>query len=172
MDLALDSFSVAGTRGTAFESISVVSNLPASDVLTLQLIANNGGGSPPLPAGDGVLLRLYFRYLAFPPLVGANAVDTAKYSTYQFAAVTPAGSFKPEVIPGQINVSGGTRGDANVDDMITISDPVYLINYIFTGGPQPPSTYFGDADANLIISISDAVYLIAYIFSGGPAPPF
>ncbi|MGB5139596.1 MAG: S8 family serine peptidase, partial [Candidatus Zixiibacteriota bacterium] len=172
MDLALDSISVVGARGTAFESINVVSNLPASDLLTLQLTANNGGGSPPLPAGDGVLFRMYFGYTAFPPLAGLNLVDTASYSTYRFAAVTPVGSFVPVLVPGTLSVTGGIRGDANVDGIINISDPVYLINYIFSSGLQPPQLYDGDADANAIINISDAVYLIAYIFAGGPPPPF
>ena len=58
-------------------------------------------------------------------------------------------------------------GDADGNLIITISDAVYIINYIFSGGPTPCN---GDADCNCIITISDAVYLINYIFSGGPAP--
>ncbi|MGB5106046.1 MAG: thrombospondin type 3 repeat-containing protein [Candidatus Zixiibacteriota bacterium] len=58
-------------------------------------------------------------------------------------------------------------GDADGNLIITISDAVYIINFIFSGGPTPCN---GDADCNCIITISDAVYLINYIFSGGPAP--
>ncbi len=62
-------------------------------------------------------------------------------------------------------------GDADFNGMINISDAVYLINYIFAGGPAPhPIKLVGDADCNGAISISDAVYLINYIFAGGPAP--
>ncbi len=61
-------------------------------------------------------------------------------------------------------------GDANDDEIITISDAVYLISYIFTGGPAPVPPAAGDCDCNSIANISDAVFLIAYIFSGGPAP--
>ena len=61
-------------------------------------------------------------------------------------------------------------GDADGNGIITISDAVYLINYIFTGGPAPDPLSSGDADCNGFISISDAVALINYIFAGGPAP--
>lgn len=62
-------------------------------------------------------------------------------------------------------------GDADFNTFISISDAVYLINYIFAGGPPPfPIKLIGDADCNAIISISDAVYIINYIFAGGPPP--
>jgi hypothetical protein len=65
-------------------------------------------------------------------------------------------------------------GDANGDATIDISDAVYLIAYIFSGGSAPGNcgqpNGMGDANADGTVDISDAVYLIAYIFSGGPAP--
>ncbi len=61
-------------------------------------------------------------------------------------------------------------GDADNSGSVTISDAVYLINYIFAGGPAPNPVDTGDADCSGDISISDVVYLIAYIFSDGPAP--
>ncbi len=61
-------------------------------------------------------------------------------------------------------------GDADGSNLVTISDAVYLINYIFAGGPPPSPTIRGDADCNGIVTISDAVYLINYIFAGGAQP--
>ena len=61
-------------------------------------------------------------------------------------------------------------GDADGNDIITISDAVYLINYIFAGGPAPVPILVGDSDCNGIVTISDAVYLINYIFAGGATP--
>ena len=61
-------------------------------------------------------------------------------------------------------------GDADDNAIVTISDAVFLINYIFSGGPAPATLAQADPDCNGIITISDAVYLINYIFSGGPAP--
>ncbi len=61
-------------------------------------------------------------------------------------------------------------GDANGSSLVTISDAVYLINYIFSGGQAPDPLESGDANCSGGISISDAVYLINYIFAGGPVP--
>ena len=61
-------------------------------------------------------------------------------------------------------------GDADASGNVDISDAVYLIAYIFQGGPAPNPLVAGDADCSNSVDISDAVYLIAYIFGGGPAP--
>lgn len=62
--------------------------------------------------------------------------------------------------------------DADFNGTIDISDAVYLIGFIFGGGPAPIPNPIGsgDADCSGAVDISDAVYLIAYIFSGGEAP--
>jgi hypothetical protein len=61
-------------------------------------------------------------------------------------------------------------GDANGDAAVDISDVVYLIAYIFSGGSAPEPLIAGDANCDSAVDISDVVYLIARIFSGGPAP--
>ncbi len=59
-------------------------------------------------------------------------------------------------------------GDANGDGKISVSDVVYLINYLFKGGPLPVNP--SDANGDGKISVSDVVYLINYLFKGGPPP--
>ncbi|MBU2626135.1 MAG: hypothetical protein KKG33_11310 [candidate division Zixibacteria bacterium] len=61
-------------------------------------------------------------------------------------------------------------GDVTSDGATDIDDVVYLIAYIFTGGPAPDPVEAGDVDCSGAVDIDDAVYLIAFIFSGGPAP--
>lgn len=61
-------------------------------------------------------------------------------------------------------------GDADGSQVISISDAIYVIGYIFGGGPPPVPLRAGDADTNGIVNISDAIYLINYIFAGGPPP--
>jgi phosphoribosyl-AMP cyclohydrolase len=63
-------------------------------------------------------------------------------------------------------ICGDTDGSGAVD----IDDVVYLINYIFAGGPEPIPYESGDADCSGAVDIDDVVYVITYIFSGGPAP--
>ncbi len=166
MSITLDSVSYVGTRAQDFTTKSTLSNVGASQRLTLQFTDTGGG----IPAGDGVLFRMHFRHNATPPVAGLNLVDTTRYSSYQFTVATPQGSYAPAIVSGTLNVAGGMRGDANLDGVINVSDPVYLINYIFAGGTEPP-IYNGDADASTVINVSDVVYLIAHIFNGGPPPP-
>jgi len=62
-------------------------------------------------------------------------------------------------------------GDADESGNVDIDDVVYLIAYIFGGGPGPsPDICCGDADGSGGVDIDDVVYLIAFIFGGGPAP--
>ena len=71
------------------------------------------------------------------------------------------------------------RGDANTDKKTTVSDVIYLINYLFKGGPAPNPVNLGDVnycqcpipqDCDGKVTVSDVVYLINYLFKGGPAP--
>ena len=61
-------------------------------------------------------------------------------------------------------------GDADASGEADIDDVVYLINFIFSGGPEPEPYESGDADCSVGVDIDDVVYLINYIFSGGNAP--
>lgn len=61
-------------------------------------------------------------------------------------------------------------GDANADQLANITDAVYLIEYIFSGGSGPDPYLSGDANCDTIVNITDAVYLITYIFASGPPP--
>ncbi len=61
-------------------------------------------------------------------------------------------------------------GDADGDGTITIGDIVFLIAYIFGGGPPSFPLKASDPDCSGEINIADIVYLISYIFGGGPAP--
>jgi hypothetical protein len=62
-------------------------------------------------------------------------------------------------------------GDLTDDGMVDASDIVYLLNYLFVHGPQPPwpmsradVTNEGEVDAG------DLVYLLNYLFVNGPEP--
>lgn len=61
-------------------------------------------------------------------------------------------------------------GDANGDGSANVGDAVYLIAYIFSGGPTPEPLEGGDANCDGSANVGDAVYLINYVFSGGAAP--
>ncbi|MDP3025620.1 MAG: dockerin type I repeat-containing protein [candidate division Zixibacteria bacterium] len=64
----------------------------------------------------------------------------------------------------------GKGGDANYDTKTTVSDVVYLVNYLFKGGPLPPLKDMGDANHDTKVTVSDVVFLVNYLFKGGPPP--
>ena len=63
-----------------------------------------------------------------------------------------------------------TRGDANGDGVITLSDVVWMVNYLYRGGPAPDPMAAGDINSDGQINVGDIVYLVNYLFHGGPPP--
>ena len=62
-------------------------------------------------------------------------------------------------------------GDVNADNKVNLQDIIYLVNYIFKGGPTPKLTkLIGDVNKDGNVNIGDLVYLVNYIFKGGPKP--
>ena len=85
--------------------------------------------------------------------------------------------------PGQVdtvvyNVPEYLHGDANRDGQKSVSDVVFLINYLFKGGPAPDPANLGDVNfckQNPPVepgqpTVADVVYMINYLFKGGKAP--
>jgi hypothetical protein len=60
-------------------------------------------------------------------------------------------------------------GDADASGFVNITDCVYLLSFIFGGGPEPIPYISGDVDCNGSVNVADAVYVRNYIF-GGPEP--
>ncbi|MCK4656735.1 MAG: hypothetical protein KAT85_06865, partial [candidate division Zixibacteria bacterium] len=71
-----------------------------------------------------------------------------------------------------ITITGPPIGCGDVDESgsIDIDDAVFLIEYIFSGGPAPDPIEIGDVNCKDGIDIDDLVYVIAYIFLAGPEP--
>lgn len=79
----------------------------------------------------------------------------------------------PEVLQcgtADVHISSPPCGDANSDGTPNITDAVFLIQWIFAGGPGPDPESLGDSNCDGTTNITDAVYLIQWIFAGGPAP--
>lgn len=62
------------------------------------------------------------------------------------------------------------RGDVNVDRIINVGDVVYLVSYLYKGGPQPCPVESGDVNLDRIVNVGDIVYLVSYLYKGGPPP--
>jgi hypothetical protein len=63
------------------------------------------------------------------------------------------------------------RGDVNLSGSINIADVVYLMRYVYAGGPEPlPFKDNGDINCDQTVNLADIVYLLAWLFNGGPPP--
>jgi hypothetical protein len=71
---------------------------------------------------------------------------------------------------GFIYASDVDRGDVNVDGIINVGDVVYLVSYLYRGGPEPCPVEAGDVTLDGIVNVGDIVYLISYLYRGGPPP--
>jgi hypothetical protein len=67
-----------------------------------------------------------------------------------------------------VGIRGNIDGDGG--DNIDISDLVYLVDYMFSGGLAPTCMEEADLNGDEAIDISDLVYLVDYMFTGGSAP--
>jgi len=64
----------------------------------------------------------------------------------------------------------GLRGDANCDRTVSVTDVIYLVNYLYRGGHVPLPLQSGDANCDGGVNISDVVYLVNYLFKVGQPP--
>lgn len=62
------------------------------------------------------------------------------------------------------------RGDADGNGTIDVADVVFLINYLYAGGPPPDPLLAGDPSCDGIVDVADVIFLINYLFKAGPEP--
>lgn len=116
-----------------------------------------------------------------PAFTGADSVTALTDTTYTFATPLPLGAVYSWKIRACDQFGGVTTsavydirlqlpGDANSDNFVDVGDAVYIINFVFKGGPAPEPLTAGDANGDCTINVGDAVYIINYLFKGGDAP--
>lgn len=131
------------------------------------------------PSRDGELFRVYWTvrpeatagvarvdscFLTFyselgdSVIIGMNASSVSGLSSDCF------------FVPGTISFERWNCGRIGGGSISNLSNVVYLINYIFRGGPSPMDVSYGNVNCDQVVSVSDAVYLLKYIFSGGSVP--
>lgn len=79
-----------------------------------------------------------------------------------------------------LTVTGGSvvcpnfiRGDCNNNGLVIgfVGDIVFLLDYLFGGGPTPACENACDANDDDILGVADTVYLANWLFLAGPPPP-
>jgi hypothetical protein len=83
---------------------------------------------------------------------------------------------EPHLVDGGILVHDGSqvlfrRGDANADGEMDLSDGIFILGYLFTGGAPPDCLRAADVNGSQEVDLSDAIYLLRHLFLGGDEPP-
>jgi hypothetical protein len=71
---------------------------------------------------------------------------------------------------GFVHASSIRRGDVNADRVVNVGDVVYLVNYLYRGGPEPCPVEAGDVNCDGVVNVGDIVLLVNYLYRGGPPP--
>ena len=179
-DIMIDSFSFVGSRLEVY-SLKGADQLTANTVTVYSYALDEGLMS----SGSGLLGTLYFSFAPNITTPQTVAVDTSTLliSDREFSTAFSdqnSNAFSPFVQTGGITILSGScclgdRGNVNdsPDDIVDISDLVFLVNFMFNQGPTPGCPFEGNVDGSVdeIIDISDLVFLVQFSFNSGPPPP-
>ena len=122
------------------------------DVVLLEVWRIGDGGEPPPPPPVAVCVKG-----VFDDVYCATDCDEADCSDEESCQEPAEDLFR--------------RGDADANGAMQLTDAVFVLLYLFSGGGEPPCMEASDADNNGALQLTDAVYVLLYLFSGGDAPP-
>ena len=126
---------------------------------------------PPVPPTQGLFTTLSFTLTEMTGIAQIDSTFISPINHLLFTTTEPLG-YRPQFVAGEFPVLAYWPGDVTFDGTWRdLEDIIYLINYMYKGGPAPP--HFISADINApdrIIDIEDLIYLINYLYKGGPAP--
>jgi hypothetical protein len=144
----------------------------------------NGGGEAATAAGRAVF-SYSLQYSSDPTFATTRTAGVIGETTYT-VPVTEALSrmtyyWRVEAIDVDGNHSGYQldifefalflAGDVNATGVVTSSDIIYLVNFVFKGGPAPiPCPAAGDVNCDRQTTSADIIFLVNYVFKGGPPP--
>ena len=149
--------------------------------VTTSVAGDRGNISAAAAAPTAVTYTL--QYGADPAFAGATTVADIPDATYTVSGLALSDTicyWRVEAVDG-INHSGYqdhpfqfglfVAGDQDGDGVLTSSDIIYLVNYVFKAGPAPlPCVAAGDANCNGVVTSADIIYLVNYTFKGGLPP--
>ncbi|HNR98496.1 MAG TPA: hypothetical protein PKX48_09400 [Planctomycetota bacterium] len=114
--------------------------------------------------------------LGVPPVANVMVMGGNSFPASESAGIDPADDCCNPVScnkaglfvyqPGVKAMAGSANGDGRLD----LADGIYILNYLFRGGPPLPCEKAGDANGDCLLDASDAVYIIHYQFLDGPPP--
>jgi len=134
--------------------------------LTFDILNWNGAGDickiVVVPTDTG---HVTFTDIMLPPANVLEAITSDLVGTVEYDVNWDVPTFIVEPCPSEL------MGDVNTSADITSTDVIYLVNYVFKGGPAPlPTPLVGDADCSRSITSADIIWMVNYLFRSGPLP--
>jgi hypothetical protein len=154
--LVLNSFENGLTMAAVIDTEDPEDVLPPDDAHSLLTVRYQPGPDAELGVGYRVS---YCDDLGDPPVALVVVVNGQ--------SVHPATSPGTVVFPPRPFL----RGDGNNDGEVNASDGIYVLDWLFRGGAEPPCLEAADINGNRQVNIADPVYLFQALFIGGPPPP-
>ena len=93
-------------------------------------------------------------------------VEVMKYPV-AFVLLAAAACFQPCCVGGVEFI----RGDTDSSGTVEISDAIFTLQWLFTGGDESGCLSSADADDNSSIELSDPIYTLGFLFLGGAVLP-
>jgi hypothetical protein len=143
---------------------------PPEDPLLFVAVDFGGGIYPP---AYGLFCRMFYKVsgpgtLTFRTAVHSIAGPVLMSGPYGSVHINWPDS--GEVGSFEVTWQDIPRGNVNCDGQINVSDVIYIINYLFKGGPSPIPMENGDVNCDGKVNVTDVIYLLNYLFKGGPQP--
>jgi len=181
LDLDFDSVSVIGCCTEEFEAPQVIHQDSWTKKATVKLTRSFTDSTQCLLPGSGIIAKLYFTIDPDAESDATAPIVIDGYSNYLPCFAGSIANYNVTGTSGIISVTGCCQNRGNADGIISegnpinVADLVYLVDYVFKGGPEPPCLEEGNADGiagtSGSVDVADLAFLVRFLFYGDSAPP-
>ena len=120
---------------------------------------------PIVVAGDPDASPLIDKLAGAPPRIGARMPNNQPRLPDEDIETV-----RRWIAEGAMRSHRPTRGDANSDDRLNVTDAVFILNLLFAGGVEARCDVLVDANSDQGRNLTDAVFVLNFLFTGGPGP--
>jgi hypothetical protein len=167
-----------GTRSANFDFVS--SDRLSEIVLQVNGIVQTSGGGPVLQPGNGVLFRVPLKIFPISDSVPLSQRQVKIFLDSIYTTVSDSSgntvwradsTTTLSLTHGTVTIPYSTKGDCNFDCVLSATDAVIEMGYVFLGSPLPlPSPAVADVNCDGVWTASDVVLELNKIFLGSPFP--